>query len=132
MITIPISTVNLSTILEMIGENESCWSVLHIWAISKPNSKLDIFELEGKTKADYGYQVDWQSLFSLSAQLDQINECTIIAVDSLELLPDRGLSLESLREICDVVIEAVDSTGWEISVKDISLSKKLKKELTAV
>lgn len=130
MITTPISTINLSTILELIDVNDLCWSILHIWVVSKPNSKLDIFQLEEKTKAEFGYHVDWESLLSLSAQLELINECTIIAVDSAKLLPDRCLSLEKLRENCDVVIEAVDSTSWEISVKDLSLSKKLVQKLS--
>lgn len=129
MITVPISTVHLSTILELIGENELCWSVLYIWAISKPNSSLDIFQLEEKTKAESGYQVDWENLISLSAQLEQINECTIVAINPAELLPERGLSLENLRKTCDVVVEAVDSTSWEISVKDFSISRKLESRL---
>ena len=125
MITIPISDVHLTTILESVRLSNLHWSILHIWATSKENSELDIFALENKTKTEFGFQLSWENLLSLSKQIDQINECTIVGVSSHGLLPERGLPLENLKASCDVVIEAVDSTNWEISVKDANLSRKL-------
>jgi hypothetical protein len=130
MVTIPISAVNLVTILELIGLSRLYWSILHIWAISKQNSELNIFELEEKTKNHLGLQLSLDDLLSLSKQLEQVNECTIVGVNSTELFPDRDLPLDELRKLCDVVIEAVDSTAWEISVKDVELSQRLAEKFT--
>ncbi|NJK63931.1 MAG: hypothetical protein HC921_15715 [Synechococcaceae cyanobacterium SM2_3_1] len=125
MFMIPISMVNLITILEFIGLRDLCWSMLHLWATSKQESEIDILDLEEKTKAKFGYQLDWDSLLAIAKQLEQVNECTIVGVNPTESLPNRSLSLEDLRKICHVVIEAVDSSYWEVFLKDEVLSKRL-------
>lgn len=127
MFTIPISSLSLTAILELIGLNNLCWSILHIWAISNQDSGLDIFTLEEKTKDETGYQLAWDELIEISKNLNQVNECTIVAVNPSKQLPERSLSLEELRDRCDIVIEGVDSTTWEISVQNEELSRKLAK-----
>lgn len=130
MFTIPISSLSLSAIFELVGLNNLCWSILHIWAISKQDSELDIFRLEEKTKYETGYQLAWDELIEISKNLDQVNECTIVAINPSKQLPERSLSQEELRNRCDIVIEAVDSTTWEISVQNEQLSRKLAKILS--
>lgn len=125
MVTIPISTVNLITILEFLGCEKMYWSVLHLWATSKQESSLDIFDLEEKTKGEFGYQLDLDSLLFIANQLEQVNECTIVCVKTKESLPNRSLPLNELREICHVAIEAVDSSYWEICLKDEELARRL-------
>ena len=128
MITIPISVVNLITILEFIGGRSLWWSMLHLWATSKESSELDVLDLEEKTKDQFGYRLEWDKLLGIVNQLAQVNECTIVGVDSPESLPNRSLSLDDLRDFCEVVIEAVDSTYWEIYVKDEVLYQRLVKQ----
>ena len=127
MFTMPISTLNLGAILELIGLNNLCWSILHIWAISNQDSELDIFRLEEKTKDETGYPLAWNELIAIARDLEQVNECTIVGISPSKQLPDRSLSLEELRSICDIVIEGVDSTTWEISVQNEELRRKLAK-----
>ena len=50
---------------------------------------------------------------------------TIVAVNPSKKLPERSLSLEELRNRCDIVNEGVDSTTWEISVQNEELRRKL-------
>lgn len=127
MFTIPISTLSLTALLELIGLNNLCWSIFHIWAISNQDSELDIFRLEENIKNDTGYQLAWDELIEISKNLEQVNECTIVAVSPSQQLPERNLSLEGLRSKCDIVIEGVDSTTWEVSIQDEELRLKLAK-----
>lgn len=130
MIMIPISALNLTGILELIGLNKLQWSILDIWAISHQNSGLDMLSLEDKTKVQFGYRLEWNELLEISRNIDQVNECTIVGFNTSKHMPSRDLSLRQLREICDIVIESVDSTKWEISIRDDDLRQKLAKHIS--
>lgn len=130
MYTIPMSTLSLAAILDLIGVNEFCWSILHIWAVSNQQSDINVLGLEEKTKSSTGYQVRWDTLVKIARNLDEVYECTIVAVDSPNQLPDRNLPLEELKNLCDIVIEGVDSTVWEITVLNDELNRKLAKHFS--
>jgi len=126
MVKIPeISRVNLVEILRFIGLEDLRWSILYLWATSKQGSAIDIIDLEKRTKDRFGYQLDWDSLLALANELEQVIECTLVGVNHANSLPDRTLSLDELKKRCHVVIEAVDSTSWEVYVKDEALSRGL-------
>jgi len=125
MLKISTSVANLVTILELIGRGNLHWSLRHVWVTSKRGSNVNVFELEEKTRGEFGYQLDWDSLMSLANQLEQVTDCTLIGVESTELLPNRSIPVEDLREVCDVIIESVDSTYWEVHLKDKVLFRKL-------
>jgi len=132
MFTTPMSTISLAAILDLIGVNKFCWSILYIWAVSRQESGLNVLNLEEKTKSSTGYQVEWDELVKISKNLDQVNECTIVAVNPSKQFPDRELPLDRLRELCDIVIEGFDSTVWEITVQNDELKRRLVKHFPNV
>ena len=132
MFTTPMSTISLAAILDLIGVNKFCWSILYIWAVSRQESGLNVLNLEEKTKRNTGYQVEWDELVKISKNLDQVNECTIVAVNPSKQFPDRELPLDRLRELCDIVIEGFDSTVWEITVQNDELKRRLVKHFPNV
>lgn len=125
MFTIPLN-VSLITLLNLISGVELNWSILHIWATSKVTSSLNILDLEKKVENDKGYILSLSQLKELSDQFEQIIDCTIIGCFNDENLPNKDASIEQLRKSCDLVIEMVDSTEWNISGRNEDLMQRFK------
>ncbi|MCU1676582.1 MAG: hypothetical protein JWM93_1340 [Frankiales bacterium] len=109
------ASVQLRDILShIVGGDDLFWSILDIWAIAN-SQNIDMSEVESKVLADEGgMQMTWHELLRLSKGLLQFIDGTIVGYSGR--LPRRADA--DLRESAEVVLQAVDSSYWNLYFRD--------------
>jgi len=124
--------VDLTEILKMVVGGEFYhWSILFLDVIG--------FLGEGRSNPDFanrifesakGFFISWEDLNLMATKCEQVIDITIIGCKDKKLLV-RYDEDQQMYETCDIVIEMLDSTCWEIFSKDDkiiqNLAKKFKK-----
>lgn len=67
-----------------------------------------------------GVLVSWKELYDIATKLEQIIDITIIGCNDLKLV-QRYDTEEEMYKSCDIVIEMVDGSCWEVFSKDENL-----------
>jgi|GEM_PF-2137048 len=97
------------------------WSILGLWAVAQDDD-TDIGEIEARVAASpSGLRITGAELWNLAGRLLQVIDGIIVAFSGSP--PTRADS--DLRESCEVVIEAIDSTLWRVYAKDPVVSDSL-------
>ncbi|MGW2623192.1 hypothetical protein [Micromonospora taraxaci] len=98
--------VTLKQILDQVGDPPWHWSLSVFEGTSLADSDLDLIDLERKVeRAEEGVEISLQSLRELAGQVDQTINIHLVAKVSF------GSS-------CVFVVQAFDSTEWEIWAED--------------
>lgn len=119
---------DLIDILPLLGDNCSSliWSILDLEVRSKANVGLNVPELERKCReTPRGLIVTWDELRRLASKFKQTIDGVFVGCLERTMVPrlDRQ---ETWHDLCEVVIEAIDSTSWRIYAKDGRLLDNVK------
>ena len=121
-----IVNVELSDIFEEIYDGDLLnWSILHLYTTGHLGEGRSIPEFEGQiAAAENGVFITWIDLNILSNKLWDIMDITLIGCKEKNLLR-RFPTDQEMYEKCDIVIEKIDSSYWEVFSKDQDLIKRL-------
>ena len=118
--------VELPDILKEIHNGSSLhWSILYLCASGHLGEGKSIPEFEKQIyDSEKGFFIKWEDLNSLSNKFYEVIDIIIIGCTSKELLL-RYENDQEMYETCDLVIEMVDSSYWEVFSKDEELINRL-------
>lgn len=121
-----IVSVKLPDILKEIPNGNSFfWSILYLYVLGPLKDGLSIDILEKQINgSEKGLFITWNDLNILSNKFHQIIDITIIGCKDKNLLR-RYETDQEIYEMCDIVIEMIDSSYWEVFSKDIALINRL-------
>jgi hypothetical protein len=116
---------DLADLLDLIPDNDLLWSFLEFEGVGgtgpRGESILEFEELVPTSRT--GYRLSWSELVRFAGQLEQTINCFLVAARTTSALEraadDFGSDAESV-----VIIEAVDSTTWELRAADEELSHR--------
>lgn len=110
---------------EIMNEEIHYWSILFLDAIGDLGDKKSIPEFENQIlESEKGIFISWKELCNLAKKFEQIIDITILGCKDLESIRRYDIEQE-MYESCDIVIEMVDSSYWEIFSKDKSIINRL-------
>jgi hypothetical protein len=112
------SLLQLDEILRRIPGEGLLWTFLTFDGIGVPPEGTTIPEFRDATEeASTGVHFSWADLLHFAAGLEQTIECVLLAVEAEgDLVPDELENNDFSR--AKIMIEAVDSTLWEVWVND--------------
>jgi len=119
-------SVRLSDILEEIHEgNKYFWSILEIEGIGYFDKGRSYLELVKKIEeSERGLFISWNDLSIMSRKFHQIIWATIIGCKNKNSLHYYENDQE-MYENCDIVIEMIDSSYWEVFSENKKIIDKL-------
>lgn len=119
-------SVELPDILEEIRDgNLLQWSILYLEATGDLGEDRSIADFEEKIfNLEDGLYINWEDLNILSKKFNQVIDIIIIGSKS-KLLLRRYTNDHEMYETCDVVIQMIDSSYWEVFSQDKSLIDRL-------
>jgi hypothetical protein len=122
-----IVSVKLNDILQMIDNgNLFYWSILWLEASGNLGEGNSIISLEENiANSKNGLIMKWEDLTLLSNKFNQIIELCVVGCKDGYLL-NRYSNSEEMYKKCDIVIEMVDGSFWEIHSKDLGFITKIK------
>jgi len=110
----------LEELLDLVDTKVLRWSILEIWAIAKDDA-TDVLNLEQRCAASpTGLLVSGAELRLIALQLAQVIDGIFVGYEGDP--PTRVTA--DLREDCEVVIEAIDSTLWRIYAREAMLMER--------
>lgn len=121
-----IVSVEMPDILNEINDGtQFYWSILHLYASGNlgEGKSIPIFEEQIKN-AQKGLFISWNELNSLSYKFYDLMDILIIGCKDKSLV-HRYESDREMYEMCDIVIEMIDSSYWEVFSKDNALIDRL-------
>ena len=123
----------LSDILEEVTNGESFyWSILFLIGTPCPEEGLFLTEFSEKVnKSQNGVIISWEELNKLSDKFFQVWETLILGCRDVNLLI-RYETDEEMYITCDIVIELIDRTFWQVYSKDQNLISRLEKKFQKI
>ncbi len=118
--------VKLSDILNTISNGKLFhWAILYLWATGDlgEGKSMPAFE-ESIKNSEKGLLISWEDIQLLSKQFYQVIEIGLIGCKNKSLL-HRYKDNHVMYEQCDIVIEMIDSSYWEVFSKDPDLIERL-------
>jgi hypothetical protein len=111
--------VTLHDILEEISEGKKYkWAILFLNGVTDENQEIKLFDLQEKiTNSNNCLLVCWEKLIQLSTIFDQIYEIVILGCLEAQNLKNYKDNKEMYTS-CDIVIELIDCSWWEVFSKD--------------
>jgi hypothetical protein len=117
---------SLKDILAEIQDGELFyWSILFFYGDGTLKDGRPIMDFEEEVrKSEKGMPVKWNELNELTASFSDVWDITILGCKDEKLIL-RYKNDQEMYESCDIVIELIDSSYWEIFSKDINLINRL-------
>jgi hypothetical protein len=119
-------SVDLSDILEEIQNGDSFfWSILDLDASGHlgEGKSIPVF-CKQIIESEKGLFIQWDELTSLAKKFFEIVDITIIGCKDKNLL-HRYKDNQEMYETCDIVIELISSSFWQVFSKDKQLIDRL-------
>lgn len=117
--------VNLVDLLGLVPDNDHSWSFLDFEGVGgkgpRGESILEFEELIEDSRA--GYVLSWTELVRFAGQLKQIINCRLVAARAVADLERVSAEAGGDTE-AEVVVEAFDSTTWEVQATDPELVRR--------
>lgn len=119
-------SVKLPDILQEIHNGATFhWSILFLDSMGDLCKEKSIPEFEKEiSNSKIGLQLEWKELNVLSKKFYQIIDLTLIGCKDKQKLRRFTNTLEMYKN-CDIVIEIIDSSYWEVYSKDEQLINRL-------
>ena len=110
-----ISSVKLEDILDKVSYGEDlCWCILWFDGVGVPQEAEFINDFQNQmNELENGLLLSWEELKSLASKIDKIVDITILGAKSEQLLHFYENS-QQMYECCNITIEMIDSTYWEV------------------
>ena len=115
-----ILAITLADLLKCIAPEGSklTWTILDLEAAGELSDGRNMLDLEDQIEAlPNGLIVSWEALLDLTQALHQVTNCLLAGVRDPIVLAQIGRG-RSLIGICDLVLEAIDSSLWSIYARD--------------
>lgn len=80
--------------------------------------------MDAINNSENGVSIKWRDLYLLANDMSQIIDIVIIGNSNLNLMK-RYENYQTMYESCDIVIEMVDSSFWQVCSKDDILINKI-------
>lgn len=118
--------VTLYDILEEIRDGDLLlWSILFLWATGDLGDGKSIVDFEKEISAlENGLYISWEDLNTLSKKFDQIIDVIIIGSKNKDVL-HRYKDNHEMYDTCDIVVQMIDSSYWEVFSQDKDLIDRL-------
>jgi hypothetical protein len=107
--------INLRQVLAALPHNAWEWRMLDFYGMGRPPGRGTMEEFEDQAATPGGYLFSWAGLLSFAAHLQQAFDCVLVAVDPGCPVDPDSLARDEFAA-CRVVVEAVDSGEWILSV----------------
>jgi hypothetical protein len=118
--------IGLNHILYALGNDarKLDWAILYLWATGNLGDRKSLPDFE-RVIADSktGFHLNWDDLCELSKRLIQVIDGVFVGCKDGSKIDRQDESV--LADVCDIVIEANDSTVWRIHAKDHQLIQTL-------
>lgn len=121
-----IGCVDLTEILKQIKDGNSLfWSILFLDVIGNlGEGRSNPFFSDQINKSKEGFRISWEDLNSLASKCEQVIDILVVGCKD-KLLLQRYEDDQEMYEKCDIVIEMIDSTFWQVFSKDQQLISRL-------
>ncbi|CAG9000311.1 MAG: hypothetical protein CENE_02306 [Candidatus Celerinatantimonas neptuna] len=118
--------VQLSEILAVIPENNLVWSIIEFngTGIAPFDLSMDEFE-ELVSNKPCGLTLTWNELKRISSGFYQTFDCLIVGAKTNKDISD-ALTIGDNFYVCDVLLNAFDSTEWSVWARDVELMKQFR------
>lgn len=125
-------SVSLLDILKQIDKTkEFIWKVLWLEATGKLKEG-NIVDFEKKVNSsDNGYSIDFSELLDFAKSIDQVLEIVLIGSTKIDHLK-RYQTDQEMKNTCELCIELIDSSYWEISTNDDEFVTSIASNLSGV
>jgi hypothetical protein len=115
-----VSLLDLLALVDDVGPTMN-WAILELEGAARLDNLLGLeAEIASSPK---GKSVGWQALVELAGHFDDVFDATIVAFGS-PTVPGFD-NWGQLPQVCDIVIEAIDSSVWRISAHDAALVDRI-------
>lgn len=121
--------VSLVDILELVESPDSFqWNITYLEAMGRLDNEKTVPEFENEiNNSEDGLVMTWVDLKRLATKFWQIINITICASSSKNDLK-RYDSTNDMACACDIVIEMIDSSYWEVYAKDATVIKAIQQK----
>ena len=128
-----IVSVKLIDILREIHNGDTFhWSILCLEARGDLGGNKLISEFEKEVEvSEKGFLISWDSLKELSEKLDQIIDMVLLGCRDKRKLR-RYKHDQEMCEVCDIFIDMIDSSYWEIFSRDEKLIDRLASKFKSI
>ena len=110
--------MGLADLLASVPDNDWVWSILDFDGIGNVPAGLDFAEFRAEVLASpEGYLMSWDELKEFAAGLRQCFDLLLVAAEGRGSLSAERFAVDDFGG-CLVVLAAIDSGSWEVSVDD--------------
>lgn len=118
--------LKLQSILEEINEGDLYyWSVLDFYGMGHLENEKSLPDFEKKVcESEKGVILNWKDLDVLSRSINQLFSILLIGCKDRRMIR-RFENSKKMYDSCDIVIEMIDSSFWEVFSFDLDFIERL-------
>ena len=117
---------------EINNGNSFYWSILFLEVIGNlGEERLNPPFAENINKSVNGLFMDWEGLNSIAKKFEQVIDMIVLGCKDKNKLQRYEIEQE-MYETCDIVIQMVDSSFWEVFSIDVQLIERLEKKFKQI
>ena len=117
-LTIPVTgggfIFNLKEVLSVVPDNKWIWAVLEFYGVGIAPAGLAMPDFEEHLRVlEKGWGFSWEELRLFANDIEQVFDCFIVAVDSVDKIR-KPIEVDEAPQNCFIAFEAFDSHEWII------------------
>ncbi len=117
-LTIPVTgegfIFNLKEMLSFVPDNKWIWAVLEFYGVGIAPAGLAMPDFEERLRdLEKGWLFSWEELCLFANDIEQVFDCFIVAVDSVDKIR-KPIEVDEPPQNCFIALEAFDSHEWII------------------
>lgn len=117
-LTIPVTgegfIFNLKEMLSFVPDNKWIWAVLEFYGVGIAPAGLAMPDFEERLRdLEKGWLFSWEELRLFANDIEQVFDCFIVAVDSVDKIR-KPIEVDEPPQNCFIALEAFDSHEWII------------------
>lgn len=105
---------NLKDVTALVPENKWIWAVLEFYGVGMAPAGLAMPDFEEHLRVlEKGWVFSWEELRLFANNIEQVFDCFIVAVDSVDNIR-KPIEVDEPPQNCFIALEAFDSHEWII------------------
>ncbi|MEE4674492.1 hypothetical protein V2K57_09595 [Pseudomonas alliivorans] len=105
---------NLKDVTALVPENKWIWAVLEFYGVGIAPAGLAMPDFEERLRdLEKGWLFSWEELCLFANDIEQVFDCFIVAVDSVDKIR-KPIEVDEPPQNCFIALEAFDSHEWII------------------